>query len=166
MNEGRANFTKHALDRMSRRHIGPNLAETVIAGGREIHTHGATVYFVGRDEVERNQRSGMDWRPLEGLCVVCSREGAVLTVYRNRNLRRLKRCKRGRNYRREAHGSHFSQSKVRRSSQSIGCYDNEDIEGWLVEEGIGYFDESGIFHYGTSPKQHDIDLPIREEVEE
>jgi hypothetical protein len=20
------------------------------------------------------------------------------------------------------------------------CYDNEDIEGWLVEEGIGYFD--------------------------
>jgi hypothetical protein len=64
------------------------------------------------------------------------------------------------------HGSHFSQSKVRESSESIGCYDNEDIEGWLVEEGIGYFDESGMFHYGTSPKQYDIDWPIREEVEE
>ena len=133
---------------------------------REIHTRGATVYFVGRDEVERNQRGRMDWRPLEGLCVVCSREGAVLTVYRNRNLRGLKRCKRGRNYRYKAHGSHFSVAEVQQRSQSIRCYDNEDVEGWLVEEGIGYFDESGIFHYGPTPKRYNIAWPIREEVEE
>ena len=74
MSEGSANFTKHALDRMSRRHIGLNLAETVIAGGREIHTHGATVYFVGRDEVERNQRSGMDWRQSSQVSVAVNRQ--------------------------------------------------------------------------------------------
>ncbi len=26
-------------------------------------------------------------------------------------------------------------------------YENEDIESWLVEEGIGYFDAEGFFHY-------------------
>lgn len=31
------------------------------------------------------------------------------------------------------------------------CYDNEDIEGWLVEEGIGYYDQCGNFQYGTPP---------------
>lgn len=132
MNKERANFTTHALDRMTRRRLAPDLVEAVIAFGREIHTRGATVYFIGRDEVEWGHRAGMDWRPLDGLCVICSREGAVLTVYRNRNLRGLKRCKRGRNYRREARGSHFSQVKVQESSESIGCYDNEGVEA--VEE--------------------------------
>jgi len=54
----------------------------------------------------------------------------------------------------------------RQRQQPVWCYDNEDIEGWLAEEGIGYFDESGIFHYGPSPKPCDVDWPIREEVEE
>ncbi len=93
-------FSDHALDRMSRRRIAPNLAQTVVALGREIHTRGATVYFIGRDEVEREKTTGSDLRPLEGLCVVCSREGTVLTVYRNRRLKGLRRCQRGRNYRR------------------------------------------------------------------
>ncbi len=93
-------FSDHALDRMSRRRIAPDLAQTVVALGREIHTRGATVYFIGRDEVEREKRTGSDVRRLEGLCVVCSREGTVLTVYRIRQLRGLRRCRRGRNYRR------------------------------------------------------------------
>jgi hypothetical protein len=93
-------FSDHAVDRMSRRRIAPDLAQTVVALGREIHTRGATVYFIGRHEVEREKRTGIDLRSLEGLCVVCSREGTVLTVYRNRQLRGLRRCQRGRNYRR------------------------------------------------------------------
>jgi len=43
-------------------------------------------------------------------------------------------------------------------------YENEDIEGWLVEEGIGYFDRSGIYHDGPDPELEfiDIDLPPEE----
>jgi hypothetical protein len=37
----------------------------------------------------------------------------------------------------------------------LWCWDTEDVEGWLVEEGIGHFDSSGIFHYGIDP--NDID---------
>jgi hypothetical protein len=101
-------FSTHSLDRMSRRRIAPGFAHTTMAIGREIHVRGATVYFIGREEVAREKRAGTDIRSLEGLCVVCSREGIVLTVYRNRQLRGLRRCRRGRNYRRMPNESHLS----------------------------------------------------------
>jgi hypothetical protein len=43
---------------------------------------------------------------------------------------------------------------------TLRLYDNEDIEGWLVEEGIGYFDRLGNFQYGISPDElDDADIP-------
>jgi hypothetical protein len=33
-----------------------------------------------------------------------------------------------------------------------GNMDSDDVEGWLVEEGIGYYDEREQFQYGTDPK--------------
>jgi hypothetical protein len=33
-----------------------------------------------------------------------------------------------------------------------GKMDNEDVEGWLVEEGIGYYDDREQFQYGVDPK--------------
>jgi hypothetical protein len=31
--------------------------------------------------------------------------------------------------------------------------DSDDVEGWLVEEGIGYLDERGQFQYGNDPRE-------------
>lgn len=36
-------------------------------------------------------------------------------------------------------------------------FDHEDIEGWLVEEGIGFFDRAGVFHYGIDPENLDVE---------
>ncbi len=33
--------------------------------------------------------------------------------------------------------------------------DSEDVESWLVEEGIGYYDEREQFQYGSDPKVHE-----------
>jgi hypothetical protein len=53
------------------------------------------------------------------------------------------------------------------SSSTIGCWDTEDVEGWLVEEGIGYFDRCGIFHYGVQPgDDYDYDPGARDSVDE
>jgi hypothetical protein len=30
----------------------------------------------------------------------------------------------------------------------LRCYDNEDVESWLIEEGIGHVDHLGNFQYG------------------
>jgi hypothetical protein len=32
-------------------------------------------------------------------------------------------------------------------------YDNEDVEPWLVEEGIGYYDENDEFQFGADPRE-------------
>jgi|NGEPerStandDraft_6_1074524.scaffolds.fasta_scaffold90951_2 hypothetical protein len=46
---------------------------------------------------------------------------------------------------------------------SMRCWDTEDVEGWLVDEGIGYVDSGGTFHYGPKPMDEDdfanLDIP-------
>jgi hypothetical protein len=45
---------------------------------------------------------------------------------------------------------------------ALRLYDNEDIEGWLREEGIGCLDRYGIFQYGIPPEELDnTDVPHR-----
>lgn len=92
-------LTKHAFTRMHARRVSTSAVMTVLGFGREVHVRGAVIYAIGRNEVEIAKNSGVDVREQEGLHVVCSREGAILTVYRNRTLADL-RPRRGKNYRR------------------------------------------------------------------
>ena len=39
--------------------------------------------------------------------------------------------------------------------QGLFLIDSDDAEGWLIEEGIGYLDESGVFQYGTDLSKDD-----------
>jgi hypothetical protein len=58
--------------------------------GRLVYTRGAAIYVIGRKEVLRARRLGVDLSEYEGVHVVCSADGAVLTVYRNRDFRGLR----------------------------------------------------------------------------
>ncbi len=104
MNTGKAEglstvLTKHAAERMHARRVPTSWVLTVLSFGREVHLRGAVIYAIGRNEVEKAKLQGIDLRRHEGLHVVCSREGTILTVYRNRALDDL-RPRRGKNYRR------------------------------------------------------------------
>jgi hypothetical protein len=92
-----ATLTKHACDRMSRRGLSEAAVAAAIAYGRIVHIRGAAIHAIGRKEVEWFEPDGIDL--YEGVQVVCSPEGAVLTVYRNRDFRGL----RPRHGRRRAH---------------------------------------------------------------
>ncbi len=78
-------LTRHAQGRASARRISPSLIDAVLVWGRELRLRGAWVYVVGRRDVWRAAREGVDVTALEGVHVVCSDDGAVLTVYRNRD---------------------------------------------------------------------------------
>jgi hypothetical protein len=78
-------FTRHAQRRASARRISPALIDAVLVWGRELRLRGAWVYVVGRRDIWRAAREGVDVAALEGVHVVCSDDGAVLTVYRNRD---------------------------------------------------------------------------------
>ena len=84
-------LTRHAWERMSARSLPPDHVRWVLEYGRVVHTRGASIYVIGRRDVERFLREeGVDLSAVEGIQVVCSKDGTVLTAYRNRDLSGLK----------------------------------------------------------------------------
>ena len=91
-------ITKHARMRMTARRISGTALSAVIEYGRVAYVRGAKIYVIGRKEVMTFLRKGIDLADFEGIHVVCSSDGAVMTAYRNRDLRGLR--PRGRRYHR------------------------------------------------------------------
>jgi len=95
--EGSQPFSpKHAWERMSARCLSTVAVETALDHGRVVRIRGAEIHAVGRKEVEKLYRDGIDISRFEGVQVVCSPEGTILTVYKNRDFSGLRphRCRR------------------------------------------------------------------------
>lgn len=85
-----ASVTTHARRRMVDRNISDRAIEAVLDFGRISRVRGAEIYSVGRKEVRLYAREGIDLEACEGVHVVCSPNGTVLTAYRNSNFRGLR----------------------------------------------------------------------------
>ena len=85
-------LTHHARLRMEGRRIPEAGVSAVLEHGRAIWARGALIHAVGRREVARAARHGVDLRPWEGVQVVCAPDGHVVTVYRNHDFRPLRRA--------------------------------------------------------------------------
>ncbi len=83
-------FSEHALKRMSERGITIEGVFQAMSFGRIFYRRGATTYVIGKKEVERCERDGVDLQEYEGIHVLVGRNGDVMTVYRNRTLSRLR----------------------------------------------------------------------------
>jgi hypothetical protein len=83
-------LTEHARIRMNARRIPAEAVEMALLFGRERHVRGATLYAVGRREVERVGETGVDLKLYEGIQVVCAENDVVVTAYRNRDFRGLR----------------------------------------------------------------------------
>lgn len=83
-------LSAHALARMVSRRISERAVEAVLEYGRIIHVRGAEIYALGRKEVARFARYDVDLAAYEGIQVVCSPSGTIVTVYRNRSFRGLR----------------------------------------------------------------------------
>jgi hypothetical protein len=80
----------HAFQRLDQRNIGIEAVEATLDYGREVFTRGAVIHVVGRREIEQWSREGIDISRCDGVQVVCSHDGKVITAYRNRNFRGLR----------------------------------------------------------------------------
>ena len=83
-------LTDHARTRIDGRRIPIEGAEAVLAYGRTVWARGAQIYALGKKEVAKASRQGLDLRAFAGLQVVCAPDGDVLTVYRNHDFRALR----------------------------------------------------------------------------
>ena len=86
----------HARDQMDARSISAEALRSALKYGRTAWTRGARIYAIGRKEVQYYRAHGIDLGRFEGVHVVESADGTVITVYRNRDLRGLRPDKRPR----------------------------------------------------------------------
>lgn len=87
---GSFSLTKHAYERMITRSISRTAIEAALQFGRCVEIRGAQIFAIGRKEVEKYRRDGIDLREFEGTQVVVTAGGAVMTVYRNSDFRSLR----------------------------------------------------------------------------
>jgi hypothetical protein len=83
-------LTNHVRRRMEGRRIGSSAINACFLFGRVCHARGAVIYVIGHKEVRRLEQNRIDLSRYEGVHVVCSPVGSVLTVYRNHDLRGLR----------------------------------------------------------------------------
>lgn len=83
-------LTKHAQARMHQRRLSDEAVSVVMIYGRLSRVRGAEIYAVGRKEVEHYRSEGVDLRSFQGVQVVCSTGGAILTAYRNNDFTGLR----------------------------------------------------------------------------
>lgn len=85
---------QHAAVRMQQRGISPELVGLVLRYGRTIHSRRAVYRVIGRKEVSRFGAQGVDLSRAEGVHVLLDADGAILTTYRNHDLRAIRPSKR------------------------------------------------------------------------
>ncbi len=83
-------LTGHARQRLRQRAIRLTAVEAVIDFGQRRLVRGAEIYMIGWRDVRYYRECGLDLSRFEGIEVVCSHDGAVLTVYRNENKKALR----------------------------------------------------------------------------
>ena len=82
--------TDHARAQMTRRRIRAPEIELALRYGQELHAAGAVFYVLRKRDIPCELRRREDVRRAEGTTVVLER-GRIATVYRNRNVRHLRR---------------------------------------------------------------------------
>lgn len=87
---GSFSLTKHAYERMTNRSISRMAIEAALEFGRCVEIRGAQIFAIGRKEVEKYRRDGVDLHQFEGTQVVATACGRVMTVYRNSDFRSLR----------------------------------------------------------------------------
>lgn len=83
-------LTEHARIRLDSRRISYDAVLAALQFGREVRIPGGTVYFVGRRQVHKQAAQGRNISSFEGIQVLCSLDGAIITAFRNHDLRWLR----------------------------------------------------------------------------
>jgi len=74
-------LSDHARKRAKNRSIPENAVETCLSWGRQVRQVGNDeVHFIGRKEIEAAKKQDVDLSDYDGLAVVTSKDGVVITI--------------------------------------------------------------------------------------
>ena len=83
-------FSKHAVKRSSQRGIKPRHVANILKFGRKKHQNGAVYYSIGRREVDKYKSICPGLKEMNGMHLVTSLNGAVITLFRNKDFRLIR----------------------------------------------------------------------------
>lgn len=83
-------LTRHACTRMQQRGIRQDDIRLVMRYGRCIHARGIEFHVVGHKDVQRWAILGIDLTHLDGVQVLSTSEGVIVTTYRSHNLHAIR----------------------------------------------------------------------------
>lgn len=84
-------YTHHAHVRAAQRGFSAKQVATILRYGRKRYQAGAIYYSVGRKEIDQYAKESPQLKQMNGIHVVTSIEGAILTMFRNRDFSILNR---------------------------------------------------------------------------
>lgn len=84
-------LSKHAQLRVAQRGVSLAAVDATLAWGRSFFARGVEVFRLDRRSVEEAMERGFDVSAFEGTHVLVGRGGTVVTTYRNRSARRVRR---------------------------------------------------------------------------
>jgi hypothetical protein len=87
---GRFTLTNHAKERMATRGLRAEAIDAALAYGRVVYVRGADIFAIGRKEIAHYAKEGVDLSAYDGVQVVVTADGTILTVYRNRSFNGLR----------------------------------------------------------------------------
>lgn len=85
-------LTCHAQRRASQRGINSRMVATALRFGRKTYQNGAIYYSIGRKEIRRYQDHFPELKHMNGVHVVLSMTGNILTVFRNQQFNIIRHC--------------------------------------------------------------------------
>ncbi len=85
--------TTHAITRMAQRGFNDDQIALVLKYGRAIYAKRIVFHVVGRKEVAYFAKKGVDLRDVEGIQLLTKADGVLITVYRNHDLKNIKKTK-------------------------------------------------------------------------
>lgn len=82
--------SQHAQTREGQRGISKKQVMLAYKYGRVIHARRATYYVIGKKEIERYGSIEPELKAMNGIQLVVSSNGTVLTAFRNKDLRKIR----------------------------------------------------------------------------
>ena len=79
-------LSNHARKRMKQRAITREAISNVLIYGRLYYVRGCQLYVIGRKEISENKKHEIDIEKYSGTHVLCSKDNAIITCYRSKQL--------------------------------------------------------------------------------
>ncbi|MFY9180161.1 MAG: hypothetical protein WAO12_10360 [Venatoribacter sp.] len=86
------NCTHHAITRASQRNITAAMISATLRFGRKTYQRGALFFSVGKKEIEKHSHKYALLNKMEGIHLVMSQTGEIITVYRDKTFKSIAHC--------------------------------------------------------------------------